>query len=91
MELNQPGITKIVQKLLNRGLLSAEKDESDSRRKYIQVTQSGLAELQSVYKSLGPDVTAWFTQWDAQTMIDFNERLGVLNAWLDKNRDIFGQ
>ena len=91
MELNQPGITKIVQKLLGRGHLSAEKDESDSRRKYIQVTPSGLAELQSVYKSLAPDVTAWFREWDAKKMTDFDEHMKELNSWLDKNRDIFGE
>ena len=89
MELNQPGITKIVQKLLGRGLLVATKDEKDSRRKYLEVTPEGLTELQSVYKSLAPDVTVWFTEWDAQRMTEFNERLKELNAWLDKNRDIF--
>ncbi|MBT3712899.1 MAG: MarR family transcriptional regulator [Anaerolineae bacterium] len=91
MELNQPGITKIVQKLLSRGLLSAEKDESDSRRKYLQVTPEGLAELQSIYKSLAPDVTAWFTEWDSKMMENFNQHLARLSTWLDKNRDVVGE
>ena len=91
MEINQPGITKIVQKLLGKELLSVTKDEKDSRRKYLQITPAGLKELQSVYQKTEPDVSSWFAQWNSGTMEEFNGNLQRLSAWLGENRDAFGE
>ena len=87
MEINQPGITKIVQKLIDKGFLTVVKSEADSRKKYLQITAQGLDKLQAVYKEMEPDIDAWFDEWDFDAMKQFKSHLDTLNRWLDGNRE----
>ncbi len=86
MEINQPGITKIVQKLISEGFLNAKKDQSDSRRKHLVITPLGMEELQKIYKHLDADIEIWFAEWDLKSMELFSNQLQVLSTWLSQNR-----
>jgi DNA-binding MarR family transcriptional regulator len=86
MEINQPGITKIVQKLLARDLLTALADPDDARKKHLQITPAGVAELQAIYAALAEDVESWFAGWSQPGMEDFRASLQSLIAWFDSHR-----
>lgn len=86
VEVNQPGVTKIVKKLGGMGLLESVRDSADSRKKYISITSAGLRMIETVQHSLAPDVNAWFADWsddDRQTFLILLRKLGI---WLDENR-----
>ena len=85
-EVNQPGATKIVKKLEGMGLLQTERDQADSRKKYVSITEQGLEKLMQVQIELAPDVSAWFADWDAETRTTFLHHLQILGGWLDTNR-----
>jgi DNA-binding MarR family transcriptional regulator len=86
MEINQPGITKIVQKLLARDLLTALADPDDARKKHLHITPAGIAELQAIYGALAEDVESWFAGWTVPGMEDFKASLQSLIAWFDSHR-----
>ncbi|HEY1014040.1 MAG TPA: MarR family transcriptional regulator [Herpetosiphonaceae bacterium] len=86
MEINQPGITKIVQKLLGRALLHAQPDADDARKKHLQITPAGIDALQAVYEALDPDVEAWFRDWTVPNMEQFRASLETLIGWFDSHR-----
>ena len=86
VEVNQPGATKIVKKLTGMGLLQSQKDTKDSRKKYVSITQAGLAMIQTVQQQLAPDVQAWFADWSSEEMDTFERQLQKLGIWLDSNR-----
>ncbi len=86
LELNQPAITKIVQKLSKSGLVETRKDEQDSRKKYVSITPAGYQAIGSVMKDLGPDIIQWFEAWSADELEQFSSDLKKLATWLDENR-----
>ncbi len=86
LELNQPAITKIVQKLTKKGLVETRKDEQDSRKKWVTITPTGLQAIGTVMRDLGPDVSSWFEEWTAEDLDRFNADLDRLSNWLDQNR-----
>ena len=86
MEINQPGITKIVKKMVSSGFLYAQKDMTDSRRKHLQITPDGMEMLQKIYSQLSADIDRWFAEWSLENMGLFSNQLEMLNTWLDQNR-----
>jgi DNA-binding MarR family transcriptional regulator len=86
MEINQPGITKIVQKLLARDLLAALADPDDARKKHLHITPAGVAEMQAIYRALTEDVEGWFAGWSLPGMEGFRTSLQSLIAWFDSHR-----
>lgn len=86
LEVNQPAVTKIVQKLTRLELLTVTKDEQDSRKKWVSITPAGEQKLQAAMMALGPDVVEWFEDWSAEEMDRFIKDLGRLAEWLDENR-----
>lgn len=87
MEMNQPGITKIVQRLVAKKMLVAHADARDSRKKQLEITQSGLEFCNQTLLLLLPDVQQIFADWDDSALIDLEAHLGKLKDWLDNNRD----
>ena len=86
LEVNQPGVTKIVKKLSEMGLIASERDAVDSRKKYVSITQEGFAAIQQVQQDLSPDMQALFAnfeQADLETLLGYLKTIG---AWLDSNR-----
>lgn len=86
MEMNQPGITKIVTMLVNKKLLLSTPDELDKRKRYLKITTKGLVLCRDTFKSLLPEISAVFGEWDDNSLKQFHQQLEKLMTWLDANR-----
>jgi len=86
MEINQPGVTKIVRKLSDEGLVEVVTDENDSRKRLVSIKSDGYKKIQAVSLALFPDVSQWFKDWDDKELETFTNHLNKLAQWLDKNR-----
>lgn len=86
MEMNQPGITKIVTVLVNKNLLSSIPDELDKRKRYLKITQKGLELCHDTFQSLLPYISNVFGEWDEGSLKQFHQQLEKLMSWLDANR-----
>lgn len=87
MEMNQPGITKIVTVLLDRKLLESRSDAADSRRRNLKITANGLELCESIMKSLLPDVSYIFKNWEDADLTKLEDYMEKLMHWLDSHRD----
>ncbi len=86
MELNQPGITKVVTVLLKRHLLKATTDKNDKRKKHLTITAKGIDLCQEMIQSLLPDVSRTFTDWQDDELFQLKGQMEKLMRWLDDNR-----
>lgn len=86
LEMNQPAVTKIVQKLAKLDLVEVKKDEIDSRKKWVSITVEGQKKIKTSMQSLGPDVANWFEGWSADDLDQLIGHLAKLASWLDENR-----
>ncbi|NND00199.1 MAG: winged helix-turn-helix transcriptional regulator [Gammaproteobacteria bacterium] len=86
MEMNQPGITKIVTVLIDKGLLSSTLDQSDKRKRYLKITPKGLGLCRDTFRSLLPEISQVFGDWDDHALKQFHQHLEKLMRWLDSNR-----
>lgn len=86
LEINQPGVTKIIKKLSQLDLVSVQTSAADSRKKQIAITGAGAQAIQKVMMGLGPDVFQWFADWEEDEMGQFTQSLQRLGGWLDENR-----
>ena len=86
MEMNQPGITKLVQKLETQGYLIARADPQDLRIKRLFITKSGLSARATALRALAPDVVAAFEGWPSKKIADLRAPLETLKTWLDDHR-----
>ena len=86
MEMNQPGITKIVTLLLDRKLLTATTDKNDKRKKHLTITAKGITLCQEMIQALLPDVSRTFAKWEDDELMDFSGQMEKLMQWLDNNR-----
>lgn len=86
MELNQPAISKIINKFLKAGWVSVTKDQQDSRKKWVSITQIGQQLVGEIMQNIGPDILSWFEGWSKDEIEQFGDHLNKLNRWLDENR-----
>jgi len=89
MEMNQPGITKIVTILLNKGLLQSQPDAVDKRKRYLFITDTGLVLCADSFQSLLPEISHMFNEWDDTALDQFHLQLEKLMLWLDQHRNDF--
>lgn len=87
MEMNQPGITKIVTVLIDRGLLRSEFDKDDKRRRYLKISAQGMRLCDDIISSLGPDISHVFVDWDNAELSQMHQHMEKLMRWLDEHRD----
>jgi len=87
MEMNQPGITKIVTVLLDKGLLDSRTDKNDKRKRHLTITHKGLEFCEETFKSLRPEISKMFNDWEDSSLEQFELHLEKLMQWLDQNRD----
>lgn len=88
-QVPQPGMTKSVQKLIDRGYLRAESDPEDARRKRLFLTEAGDRAHFEALKRLGPDANLIFADWPDDELEELRSRLFRMRRWLDENRDNF--
>jgi DNA-binding MarR family transcriptional regulator len=86
MEMNQPGITKIVTLLVNKKLLLSTPDKLDKRKRHLKITQKGLELCRDTFNSLLPNISQVFGDWDDVSLKQFQQHLQKLMNWLDANR-----
>ena len=86
MEMNQPGITKIVTLLINEGLLSSTPDLVDKRKRFLKITRQGKLLCDDTFRSLLPEISQVFGEWDDRSLKQFHQHLETLMGWLDSNR-----
>lgn len=87
MEMNQPGITKIVSVLLDKGLLQSRLDEIDKRKRHLTISQKGLVFCEDTFRALLPGISQMFAGWNDSSLNEFHQHLEKLMLWLDDNRD----
>ena len=86
MEMNQPGITKIVTLLVNKGLLSSTPDLQDKRKRFLKITENGQQLCGDTFRSLLPEISHVFGEWDDRSLKQFHKKKKKLVSWLDSNR-----
>ncbi|MFK7801524.1 MAG: MarR family winged helix-turn-helix transcriptional regulator [Anaerolineae bacterium] len=86
MELNQPAVSKIINKFSKAGWVAVKKDQKDSRKKWVTITAAGNQLVGDVMRNIGPDVAQWFLGWEEEDIKQFGAHMQKLAAWLDDNR-----
>ncbi len=87
MEMNQPGITKIVTVLLKKDLLISTQDKTDKRKHYLKITKQGLDLCGETFQSLLPDISHLFGDWGEKDLTQLQVHLEKLMRWLDEHRN----
>ncbi len=88
MEMNQPGITKILSVMETKGFLLSEKDSTDTRKKNIRITEAGINQVKVIGQSMMPDITYRFASWDDEELAGLLKLNQKLLSWLDEHRDV---
>ncbi|MBX3498521.1 MAG: winged helix-turn-helix transcriptional regulator [Alphaproteobacteria bacterium] len=83
----QPGITKTVQKLVDKGFLAERGNPRDGRSKLLRMTARGAAAHQAAIEALMPELARAFAGWSAEEMRRLFADLDRLKLWLDADRD----
>ena len=87
MEMNQPGITKIVSQLIEKGLLIATPDTADKRKKHLKISDKGLNVCGSTMAAFSPDIENIYSSFADDELSDLHKHLEKLMSWLDSNRE----
>jgi len=83
----QPGTTKTVQKLVERGWLSERANGVDGRSKLLALTPSGRAKHRAAIAALMPGLTRAFADWPERDKQALFALLNRLKRWFDQDRD----
>ncbi len=86
MQQPQPGVTKTIAKLTQRGFLEARPSASDGRSKVIFMTDAGKAAHEGAVAILMPEVGAMFAGWPDDELARLFASLDTAKAYLDENR-----
>ena len=86
-ETGQPGVSKTVARLIEKGYLRAEPDPEDGRSRQIYLTEAGAAAHQDALKRIAPDAALIFRDWSAGDIDELHRLIFKLKSWLDENRD----
>lgn len=86
MQQPQPGVTKTIQKLVQRGYLRIEVSKSDGRLKYHYLTAEGIAAHRQALHRIMPMVNDIFQGWDEAEVVVLLGLLDRLKVYLDEHR-----
>jgi DNA-binding MarR family transcriptional regulator len=86
-ETGQPGISKTVARLVDKGYLRTEPDPEDGRSRLIYLTEAGAAAHQEALMRIAPDAALIFADWPASDIDELHRLIFKLKSWLDENRD----
>ncbi len=82
----QPGVTKTVQKLVERGYLEPRPNPADGRSRLLYLTPEGAAAHRAAIAALGPDLDRVFAGWSDKDLRRLFDYLDRLKLYLDRNR-----
>lgn len=86
MEMNQPGITKLVASLSEKSVLSTKVDEFDKRKRHLTITKKGLQLCNEIRQKLQPDISLCLADWQDKELLEMLKHSEKLMKWLDHNR-----
>jgi DNA-binding MarR family transcriptional regulator len=86
IEMNQPGVTKLVKRLEDGGLVAVAAGADDRRRRLVSITPAGAERMGNAMMTLFPDVAGWFDSWADEDVDQLGRLVGRLVGWLDENR-----
>ncbi|MGI9294231.1 MAG: MarR family winged helix-turn-helix transcriptional regulator [Pseudomonadales bacterium] len=90
LEMNLPGVSKVVNQLCDKGLLKISADSADRRKKFVALTARGQKKCQSTLQAMTSVVTYSFADWTTAELESFRKHLEKFKCWLDTHRDDFG-
>lgn len=85
-QVPQPGVTKMLQRLVKKGLLAVSSDPVDGRIKRHRLTTKGLAARSHAIERLLPDIARLFGNWSTGDIADLETKLARLKDILDRER-----
>ncbi len=83
----QPGVTKMLQRLVKKKFLEVRGDEADGRIKLHFITPAGLDAHRAGVTRLMPEVARMFDGWPPEDVDRLHGLLFRLKTWLDQDRD----
>jgi len=86
MGINQPGITKAVGTLVDKGCLVKEDSAEDARVKLVKITGAGLGLLNQARAACYPSIEQTFGALDDAELQAFTGSLNKLKTYLDSHR-----
>lgn len=86
MQIQQPGMTKVVKRLEGSSLVTAESDPSDPRKKLVVIADGGRALVGEVETALFTDLAGWFDDWSGEEIASFVRAGWKLANKLDSSR-----
>jgi len=86
MEINQPGVTKVVRRLESTGLLKVAQSTEDKRLRIVSISAKGTKLVEATGKALATDIDQWFASWEAKEIGQLTGLTWRLVGWLDENR-----
>ena len=86
----QPGITKNVRQLLDRGFLRVRPDPTDARVKKLRVTPRGIRARDGAMARLAPAFSDDFGSWKQSEISELHRLVERLKDHLDQQRDEAG-
>lgn len=86
MQMNQPGITKIVNKLIEMDLVEVRKDPQDARKKWITINSLGLEKLSQAQTNVMDNISDCFSCWETSELEEMLEHARRLQTWFDINK-----
>ena len=85
-EIQQPGMSKVVQRLAASGAVTTQPDPKDPRRKLTSITDAGRSQFEAAGQAMEDDLNEWFNDWPDDELASFTASAGRLIGWLDSNR-----
>ncbi len=86
-ETGQPGVSKTLRRLVDKGYLRVEPDPVDGRVKFHALTVKGKVMYEEALRRLSPEIGLIFAEWKADELDALHARLFQLKTWLDENRE----
>jgi len=87
-ETGQPGISKTVARLVEKGFLRAEPDPQDGRSRLHYLTEAGATAHGEALARIAPDAALIFEDWSAGDIDELHRLIFKLKSWLDDNREM---
>ena len=86
LQQNQPGVSKTLAALAERGAVVMEENPADARSKIVRLTPNGRHLYRAAVDRMMPYVGRAFDGWSEQDLSQLFALLDRLKVWLDANR-----
>ncbi len=86
MNMNQPGVTKVVKSLADQGLVTVSPKPDDKRAKLVSLTQAGHERCDATFASLEDSIATVYSSWTKQEISTLTQLLRKLSATLDLHK-----